>query len=122
MGRRERSNALRGHPPAGRARVGQGRAGQREGEAMSLPPKVKSAIAKRSVFIGPRKTSITLEGSFWEALKEIAVAESLTPGRLVTRIDQDRQHANLSSAIRLFVLDHYRRLAADRVYEDVKAK
>jgi predicted DNA-binding ribbon-helix-helix protein len=89
---------------------------------MSLPPKVKSAIAKRSVFIGPRKTSITLEGSFWEALKEIAVAESLTPGRLVTRIDQDRQHANLSSAIRLFVLDHYRRLAADRVYEDVKAK
>jgi predicted DNA-binding ribbon-helix-helix protein len=61
--------------------------------------------------IGTRKTSITLEKPFWEALREIAASEALTPGQLVTRIDQDRQHANLSSAIRLFVLDHYRRLA-----------
>jgi predicted DNA-binding ribbon-helix-helix protein len=61
--------------------------------------------------IGTHKTSITLETPFWEALKEIAASEALTPGQLVSRIDQDRQHANLSSAIRLFVLDHYRRLA-----------
>jgi predicted DNA-binding ribbon-helix-helix protein len=64
--------------------------------------------------IGARKTSITLETPFWKALKEIAAAEALTPGQLVTRIDQHRQHANLSSAIRLFVLNHYRRLAGAR--------
>ena len=77
---------------------------------MSRPPRVKSPVAKRSIFVGPRKTSISLETSFWEALKEIAASESLTLGQLVTRIDADRQHANLSSAVRLYVLDHYRRL------------
>jgi predicted DNA-binding ribbon-helix-helix protein len=74
-------------------------------------PKIKSPIAKRSLIIGTRKTSITLETPFWEVLKEIAASETLTPGQLVARIDADRQHANLSSAIRLYVLDHYRRLA-----------
>lgn len=73
--------------------------------------RVKSPVAKRSLVIGIRKTSITLETAFWEALREMAASEALTPGQLVTRIDRDRQHANLSSAIRLFVLDHYRRLA-----------
>jgi predicted DNA-binding ribbon-helix-helix protein len=77
---------------------------------VSLPPRIKSPVAKRSVFIGPRKSSITMETSFWEALKEIAASESLTLGQLVTRIDSARQHANLSSAVRLYVLDHYRRL------------
>ncbi len=80
---------------------------------MSWPAKVKSPVAKRSLLIGTRKTSITLETPFWEALKEIAASEALTPGQLVARIDQDRQHANLSSAIRLYVLDHYRRRAND---------
>ena len=51
-----------------------------------------------------------METPFWEALKEIAASESLTLGQLVTRIDSARQHANLSSAVRLYVLDHYRRL------------
>jgi predicted DNA-binding ribbon-helix-helix protein len=71
-------------------------------------PKVKSPIAKRSVVIGTRKTSVTLETPFWEALKEIAATEKLTPGELIARIDRDRQHPNLSSAIRMFVLGHYR--------------
>ena len=83
----------------------------REGDAVNPPPRVKSPVAKRSVFIGPRKTSITLETSFWGALKEIAASQSLTVGQVVTRIDADRQHANLSSAVRLYVLDHYRRPA-----------
>jgi predicted DNA-binding ribbon-helix-helix protein len=76
--------------------------------------KVKSPVAKRSLVIGTHKTSITLESPFWEALKKIAASEAITPGQLVARIDADRQHANLSSAIRLFVLDHYRRLADER--------
>jgi predicted DNA-binding ribbon-helix-helix protein len=75
---------------------------------MAPPKKSKSPVAKRSVVIGTRKTSMTLETAFWEALKEIAAAEKLTPGELVTRIDAGRQHANLSSAVRLFVLDRYR--------------
>lgn len=80
---------------------------------MSWPPKVKSSIAKRSVFIGTHKTSITLETPFWEALKEIASQEGTSISQMVNRIDMDREHANLSSVIRLFVLDHYRRLAME---------
>jgi predicted DNA-binding ribbon-helix-helix protein len=48
---------------------------------------------------------------FCEALKEIATAQNLSRNKVITRINQERQHANLSSAIRLLVLDHYRRLA-----------
>ena len=81
---------------------------------MNQPPKGKSPIAKRTVFIGPRKTSVTIELPFWEALKEIAAEENLSLNALVTRINGERQHPNLSSAIRLFVLDHYGRLAEER--------
>jgi predicted DNA-binding ribbon-helix-helix protein len=76
-----------------------------------LPNKVKSLLAKRSVVIGTRKTSVTLETAFWEAVKEIAAHEGASISALVTGIDEDRKHANLSSAIRLYVLEHYRRLA-----------
>jgi predicted DNA-binding ribbon-helix-helix protein len=62
------------------------------------------------VIIGTRKTSVTLETPFWEALKEIAAMEKLTPGELIDSIDRNRQHPNLSSAIRMYVLDHYRKL------------
>lgn len=86
------------------------------------PPEAQSLIAKRSLVIGTRKTSITLETPFWNALRQIAVSEGLTPGQLVTRIDKDRQHANLSSTIRLFVLDHYRRQAEEAVPSGGKGK
>jgi predicted DNA-binding ribbon-helix-helix protein len=52
-----------------------------------------------------------MEGAFWTALKEIAAAQGTTIGRLIATIDherRERQHINLSSAIRLFVLDYYR--------------
>ena len=78
-----------------------------------IQPASKSRVAKRSVIIGAHKTSISLEDAFWDALREIAVSEGLTPGQLVGRIDTDREHANLSSAIRLYVLSHYRRLAEE---------
>jgi predicted DNA-binding ribbon-helix-helix protein len=76
-----------------------------------LQPRGKSPIAKRVVFVGTRKTSVSVEAPFWEALKEIATAQNLSRSKLVTQINQERQHANLSSVIRLYVLDHYRRLA-----------
>jgi predicted DNA-binding ribbon-helix-helix protein len=87
---------------------------------MSRPTKGKSLVVKRTIVVGPCKTSIGIEAPFWEALKEIAVLENLTLGELVTHIDTDRQHANLSSVIRLFVLDHNVRLAEKRAGRDAK--
>ncbi len=61
--------------------------------------------------IDEHKTSLTLEDDFWLSLKKIATHEKLPVAQLVARIDKNRQHANLSSAIRLYVLERYRRLA-----------
>ena len=69
---------------------------------------VKSLISKRSVVIAGHKTSLSLEDEFWDSLKEIARVRGMTVAALVAAIDGDRQHANLSSAIRLFVLGFYR--------------
>jgi predicted DNA-binding ribbon-helix-helix protein len=73
---------------------------------------MKSLIVKHSVIIKGHKTSVSLEKSFWTALKEIADLRGVTIAFLVSSIDAERKHANLSSAIRLFVLDHYKSLAA----------
>jgi predicted DNA-binding ribbon-helix-helix protein len=69
---------------------------------------VKSPVSKRSIVIAGRKTSISLEDEFWNSLKEIAGERGLTLAELVAAIDGNRQHANVSSAIRLFVLGVYR--------------
>jgi predicted DNA-binding ribbon-helix-helix protein len=69
---------------------------------------VKSAVIKRSVIIGSHRTSISLEDPFWRHLKEIAQADGWTVSKLIAEIDGSRQHGNLSSAIRLFVLEHFR--------------
>jgi predicted DNA-binding ribbon-helix-helix protein len=75
-------------------------------------PKLASQILKRSLAIDGHKTSVSLESAFWSALKEIAAHEGISvPTTLVTRVDSDRQHPNLSSVVRLYVVDHYRRLA-----------
>jgi predicted DNA-binding ribbon-helix-helix protein len=69
---------------------------------------VKSSVVKRSVIIAGHKTSVSLEDAFWKGLKEIASARDTTLTDLITAIDSNRQRNNLSSAIRLFVLDFYR--------------
>jgi predicted DNA-binding ribbon-helix-helix protein len=69
---------------------------------------MKSPVVKRSIVIAGHKTSVSLEDAFWKCLKEIAGHRDVTLSDLVASIDSDRQHGNLSSAIRLFVLDHYR--------------
>ena len=71
----------------------------------------KSKVLKRSVEIDDRKTSISLEDAFWTALQEIAAFQNVRPSELIATINRRRDHANLSSAIRLYVLDHYRQLA-----------
>jgi predicted DNA-binding ribbon-helix-helix protein len=68
---------------------------------------MKSPVIKRSIVIAGHKTSVSLEDAFWKGLKEIAVSQHTTLSDLVASIDTERPHGNLSSAIRLFVLDHY---------------
>ena len=69
---------------------------------------MKSSIVKRSIVIVGHKTSVSLEDAFWIDLKEIAHAQDATLSKLVAKIDETREHSNLSSAIRLFVLEHFR--------------
>ena len=69
---------------------------------------MKSPVIKRSIVIAGHKTSVSLEDAFWKGLKEIADQRNVTLSDLVANIDSQRRHGNLSSAIRLFVLDHYR--------------
>ena len=73
---------------------------------------MKSPVVKRSIVIAGHKTSVSLEDAFWTGLKDIATSRSVTLSELVALIDSERRQGNLSSAIRLFVLDHYRALAS----------
>jgi predicted DNA-binding ribbon-helix-helix protein len=68
---------------------------------------MKSSVIKRSVKIDGRTTSVSLEDAFWSALKEIARGRSMTLAELVTSINTKREQPNLSSGIRVFVLDHF---------------
>jgi predicted DNA-binding ribbon-helix-helix protein len=69
---------------------------------------MNSPIVKRSIVIGGHKTSVSLENAFWQGLKEIASGQHITLSVVVEGIDRSRQQSNLSSAIRLFVLDRLR--------------
>jgi predicted DNA-binding ribbon-helix-helix protein len=73
-----------------------------------------SHVLKRSIKIDGRNTSVSLEDGFWAALREIAVVQNLRMAELVSRIDKGRHNKNLSSAIRVFVLDHYRQAVSNR--------
>jgi predicted DNA-binding ribbon-helix-helix protein len=79
---------------------------------------MKSPVVKRSIVIAGHKTSVSLENAFWKALKEIAGGRHITLSELVAVIDSERQHGNLSSAIRLFVLDFYRNQLSEGTRRD----
>jgi len=69
---------------------------------------MKSPVVKRSIVITGHKTSVSLEDAFWDSLKEIAAVRDETLSDVVAGIDGARSQGNLSSAIRLYVLDHFR--------------
>ena len=69
---------------------------------------MKSLVVKRSVIIDGHKTSMSLEDDFWQGVKKIAAGRRVTIAGLVHEIDRQRQQGNLSSAVRLFVLEYYR--------------
>jgi predicted DNA-binding ribbon-helix-helix protein len=65
-------------------------------------------VKKRSIVVGCHKTSISLEDSFWSSLRQIARERVTTLSELIRTLDASRNGGNLSSTIRVFVLDHYR--------------
>jgi predicted DNA-binding ribbon-helix-helix protein len=86
---------------------------------------MKSRVIKHSILINGHKTSISLEDDFWNSLKEIAKERGGTLSQLIAKIDAERKFANLSSAIRLFVLQYYQdqctsRERVDLAIEDAK--
>jgi predicted DNA-binding ribbon-helix-helix protein len=81
---------------------------QSTGDVAITGKAVRSAVLKRSLVIAGHKTSVSLEDEFWDGLKEIASERGTSLKELVGAIDAARNHTNLSSAIRLYVLGFYR--------------
>jgi predicted DNA-binding ribbon-helix-helix protein len=69
---------------------------------------MKSLVIKRSIVLDGRKTSVSLEDEFWMSLREIAGGREETLTHLLTGIDASRKAANLSSCLRIFVLEFYK--------------
>jgi predicted DNA-binding ribbon-helix-helix protein len=69
---------------------------------------MKPPVMRRSILLGGRKTSVSLEWAFWSGMKEISEERGKALYELIGEIDRKRQNSNLSSAIRVFVLDHFR--------------
>ena len=65
-------------------------------------------MVKRSVVIGWHKTSVSLEQPFWDVVREIAAAEAITVSAVLRRVDAARAQANLSSLVRVYVLQQVR--------------
>ena len=77
---------------------------------MSSPP-----IVKRSVTIDGHRTSVSVEDPFWQALREIASERGLGASELLAEIDHARRPgSNLSSSIRIYALDWYRKRSGPR--------
>ena len=67
-----------------------------------------SQVRKRSIVVSGHKTSVSLEDEFWSAVHDMARERAVTLSRFLDDIDKERRNRNLSSAIRVFVLEHYR--------------
>jgi len=82
---------------------------------------MKSVVVKRTMIVGGHKTSVSLEHAFWRGLKEVAAWRDMSLTDLLNTIDSERQDEDLSSAIRLVVLNFYRHqlYAADHLLRSV---
>jgi predicted DNA-binding ribbon-helix-helix protein len=69
---------------------------------------MKSKILRHNVIVRGHRSSVSLEDTFWTDLRRIARVQGCALSELIAEIDRDRQGGNLSSAIRLFVLEHFR--------------
>jgi predicted DNA-binding ribbon-helix-helix protein len=77
-------------------------------ETEHAAPTVASPKPKHSVVVSWHKTSVSLEEPFWQALREIATARGLTVRALISLVDEKREQGNLSSALHVFALEHFR--------------
>jgi predicted DNA-binding ribbon-helix-helix protein len=75
--------------------------------SLALEAIMKSPVVKRSIIIAGHKSSVSLEDEFWRSLKRIAIHHGVTLSQLVTSIDVGRREGNLSSCLRLFILDFH---------------
>ncbi|MBE0703113.1 MAG: aryl-sulfate sulfotransferase [Bradyrhizobiaceae bacterium] len=89
---------------------------QRDVRAPVTDPVKEFAVIKRSVVVDGHKTSVSLEDAFWSSLKDIAARRGLSLSMQIAAIDQHRRTSNLSSAIRLFVLDYFRERAISTMF------
>jgi len=83
---------------------------------------MKTAVIKRTIRIGGRTTSISLEDEFWYGLLEIAVYKKMTVPTLVERIGDKRKTVNLSSAIRIFVFNYFKARGGKRKFNKRKLR
>ncbi|MGJ0532290.1 ribbon-helix-helix domain-containing protein [Methylocystis sp.] len=74
-------------------------------EAQATQDASSRRVVKHSVVIAGHRTSVSLEDAFWRALKDIAAQEGVSLAALIARVDAGRGEANLSSALRVFVLE-----------------
>jgi predicted DNA-binding ribbon-helix-helix protein len=71
-------------------------------------------VVKRSLVIAGHRTSISIEDAFWRRLRRIALEREVSLNRLAAMVDASRGDANLSSAIRVFVLEAEAAALADQ--------
>jgi predicted DNA-binding ribbon-helix-helix protein len=74
----------------------------------------QNASRKRSVIVRNRRTSISLEDSFWDSLNAIVRMEKITIGNFIEKVRAQRQSINLSSSLRVAVLEYYQHMASHR--------
>jgi predicted DNA-binding ribbon-helix-helix protein len=79
-----------------------------QGRSNTTKPTPRSLIKKHSTVVFGERTSISLEDAFWEAFKEIAQKKQMTVNALIELVSEIRGDHNLSSAIRLYILNHYK--------------
>ena len=70
-----------------------------------------SSLVIRNIVVGGHRTSVRLEPTMWEALREIARQRDTNLNELVTEIDRRRDASSLTAAIRVFIVDYYRSAA-----------
>ena len=75
---------------------------------------MKSQIVKRSIVLKGHKTSVTLEEPFWSGFQEIAREKGYTLSGLMAQIDAERVGPNLSSAVRMYVLEHFKAIHEEK--------
>ena len=72
---------------------------------MAAERRTRTAVTKHSLLIAGHPTSVSLEDAFWQRLRRVAAARGTALAALVATIDAGRGEANLSSAIRVFLLE-----------------